>query len=313
MDWLSRHPEASSASGAGKTEMFDARRALLDWYAQYGRDLPWRRHPTPYRVLLSEIMLQQTQVDRIVPYFEAFVERFPTLADLAAAETHEVIRLWGGLGYNRRAVQLRNLARIVMEQYGGELPQDRHALLALPGVGPYTAGALLSIAFAHDEPAMDTNVRRVVGRYAFGESVSPSELERAARDFVPPGRAGEWNQALMDLGSSICLSRQPHCLICPLQTGCRGKGRVLDGETARGASPKTPYLRSTRYYRGRLLAQLRFLPADTVVPLSVVAERLGQYGVAEPPDGWERVGSDLARDGLARIETRADSVTIGLA
>src|SRR5689334_19848011 len=135
--------------------------ALLAWYAAHRRDLPWRRDPTPYRVLISEIMLQQTQVDRVIPYFEQFTTRFPDFAALAAAPRADVIRLWAGLGYNRRAVQLHELARIVVERHDGELPSDREALRALPGIGPYTAGAILSIAFGQDEPALDTNVRRV--------------------------------------------------------------------------------------------------------------------------------------------------------
>src|SRR5581483_3414306 len=161
--------EASPPSGQplDPAERAFIQQALLAWYGAHRRDLPWRRDPTPYRVLISEIMLQQTQVDRVVPYFAAFMARFPDFKALAEAPRADVIRAWAGLGYNRRAVHLHLLAHEVVERYGSELPVDRQALLGLPGIGPYTAGAILSIAFGQDEPALDTNVRRVVSRVAY--------------------------------------------------------------------------------------------------------------------------------------------------
>src|SRR4051794_35108909 len=147
-------------------------------------------------------MLQQTQVDRVVPAFEVFVAHFPSFEVLAAASRGDVIRAWAGLGYNRRAVHLHELARTVVEQFGGQLPADRATLLQLPGVGPYTAGAILSLAFGQDEPAMDTNVRRVIGRHQGDER--PASVAAAAARLVPAGRASDWNQALMDLGATIC-------------------------------------------------------------------------------------------------------------
>jgi A/G-specific adenine glycosylase len=268
-------------------------------------------------VLVSEVMLQQTQVERVIPYFEAFTARFPHFEALASATRSEVIQVWAGLGYNRRAVQLHALARCVVAQHGGELPRDRRALLDLPGIGPYTAGAVLSIAFGQDEPALDTNVRRVILRLAFepAPTGAPSsrELEAAARRFVPPGRAGDWNQALMDLGSAICVERRPRCLLCPLQEGCRSAGRVSASRVPGGRKPADAYQVSTRYYRGRLLSQLRSLPAGAIVPLGQVAERLEAHGVAEPPAGWATVAEALARDGLARIEHSVDGMRAGLA
>lgn len=299
-------------------EDFDVRGALLDWYQENRRDLPWRRPKDPYRVLVSEVMLQQTQVERVAAYFESFVERFSTFEALAAGPRADVIRLWAGLGYNRRAVQLHELARIVVERHGGVLPSDRQALLALPGIGPYTAGAILSMGFGRAEPALDTNVRRVIGRYVFGPDAaagpgSRTRLTEAARRLLPVGRAGEWNQALMDLGSSVCVSRRPRCLICPIQLGCSSAGRASARAQPRERPAGSLFVGSSRYYRGRLLAQLRALPAGSSAPLAEVAGQLARRGVAEPRCGWASVGEELERDGLARVERTTADVAVGLA
>ncbi|MSQ22943.1 MAG: A/G-specific adenine glycosylase [Chloroflexi bacterium] len=289
-------------------QAFDPHTALLDWYGQYQRDLPWRRDPTPYRVLVSEIMLHQTQVDRVVPFFDRFLQRFPTLAVLATASRAEVIGAWGGLGYNRRAVYLHELARVAVERYGGVLPQDRSALEALPGVGPYTAGAVLSIAFGQDEPAVDTNVERVIARYFGTGSIPKAALNQNARELVPPGQAREWNQALMDLGSSICRARAPRCLLCPLVPGCASAGDAAP-------MPKRKsdvFLESSRYYRGRMLAMLRGLAPGEGVPLSEIGQSLASQGVAEPKEGWGAIGQRLADDGLAEVRHSAQETRIAL-
>lgn len=291
---------------------FDPQRELLDWYDRHRRTLPWRANPDPYAVLVSELMLQQTQVERVIPYFERFMERFPSFEALAAAPRGEVIRIWSGLGYNRRAVQLHETAGTVVERHDGTLPSDRAALEALPGIGPYTAGALLSIAFARDEPAPDTNVRRVIGRYAIGGVANPEAVDEAARRLVPTARAGDWNQALMDLGSAVCLSRRPRCLLCPLRPGCRSAGQV-QLPARRPPRRSDLYVGSSRFYRGRLLAALAELPVGSVASLVSVSEQLAVGGVAEPRSGWEAVGEALARDGLARIEPLADGLGIRLA
>jgi A/G-specific adenine glycosylase len=292
---------------------FNPQRSLLEWYARNRRDLPWRRQPEPYRVLISEVMLQQTQVDRVIPYFERFTEQFPSFDALAAAQRSEVILAWAGLGYNRRAAQLHELAAAVVERHGGQLPADRASLLALPGIGPYTAGALLSIAFGMDEPALDTNVARVVRRYAFDAPPGIAAVREAAHALIPPGQASDWNQALMDLGSSICTGRRPRCLICPLQPGCASAGRVDRGnEVVLGGKREAPYLGSSRYYRGRLLAQLRALPADARASIDEIRSSLSARGVAEPPSGWLAVGQQLERDGLVTCEESPDGASMGL-
>jgi len=285
---------------------------LLDWYDLHRRALPWRTDPTPYAVLVSELMLQQTQVDRVIPYFERFVSRFPTFRALAGAARAEVIRLWSGLGYNRRAVHLHETARIVVERHGGHLPADRDALQALPGVGRYTAGAIMSIAFGLKEPAPDTNVRRVIGRFLAANSEAQTAVDAATTALVPAERAGDWNQALMDLGSAVCLSRKPRCLICPLLSACKSAGRVQPARRKREPSIEV-FAGSSRFYRGRFLAALAAVPDGTVAPLTSVADRLANLGVAEPRPGWNAIAESLARDGLARIEPLADGLGVGLA
>ena len=184
------------------------RGALLDWFAGHGRDLPWRHTRDPYKVMVSEIMLQQTQVDRVMPKYQAFLEIFPGLAALAAAPTAEVIRAWTGLGYNRRAVNMQRAARAVLDVHNGQFPRDMAELLKLPGIGPYTAGAIACFAFEQDVAFMDTNIRRVVQRlFAGPEESAPTgeaRLLQIAREAVPPGQGWFWNQAIMELGALIC-------------------------------------------------------------------------------------------------------------
>lgn len=198
---------------------------LLAWYAVHGRDLPWRRTRRPYRVLVSEIMLQQTQVGRVLPKYREFLRRFPTMQSLAAADVEEVRRLWYPLGYNVRPLRLHAIARETVARYRGRLPRDGERLRRLPGIGRYTAGAILSFAYGHDEAVLDTNVRRVLGRVFLG----PRRLARlrgervfwelAAR-LVPRGRGYDFNQALMDFGATWCTARRPRCLPCPMRTFC---------------------------------------------------------------------------------------------
>jgi A/G-specific adenine glycosylase len=199
--------------------------ALLGWFASARRDLPWRETYDPYHVWLSEIMLQQTQMDRAVVYFERFLARFPDVATLAAAREDEVLRLWEGLGYYSRARNLLKAARAMAQSHGGRVPDDPASLAALPGVGRYTLGAVLSIAYGRDVPAVDANVERVLARY-FDRVDPPREpdgkkrFEALAASLIPKGRARDFNQALMEFGALICLPRAPRCPECPLREGC---------------------------------------------------------------------------------------------
>jgi A/G-specific adenine glycosylase len=200
------------------------RRRLLDWYGRHRRDLPWRRTRDPYHVLVSEIMLQQTQVDRVVPKFHEFLGRYPTLADLAAADVDDVRRTWYPLGYNVRPVHLHGIAREAVARYGGRLPDDDRALRGLKGIGRYTAGAVRSFAFGHRAPILDTNVRRVLGRVFHGRDgrrLGAAGLWRLAELLLPRGRVYDFNQALMDFGATWCTARKPLCLPCPMRAFCR--------------------------------------------------------------------------------------------
>jgi A/G-specific adenine glycosylase len=200
-------------------------RRLLTWFDRNARPLPWRQSRDPYRIWLSEVMLQQTQVATVIGYFERFVAMFPTVAELAAADEQQVLRLWEGLGYYRRARQLHAAARKVCQEHGGEFPRDPQAVRALPGVGRYTAGAVLSIAFDAREPILEANTIRVLSRLlAYRGDPRSTEGQRqlwqAATDWLPRKRAGAFNQALMELGSEVCTPRTPRCGECPVASLC---------------------------------------------------------------------------------------------
>lgn len=255
-------------------------RRLLEWYRRQGRSLlPWRTVRDPYRTLVSEFMLQQTQVDRVVPKFVAFVERFPDFEALARASPADVLRQWKGLGYNSRAVRLRRIAETVVERYGGRMPAQREELLALPGVGPYTAAAIRAFAFGLDDAPVDTNVRRILHRYFYGIEHPPAagarELDERAHALLPPGRAYDWNSALMDLGSTICTTHAPACGACPLERGCVAapidsallERRRRMHSKRRGPQSALPFERTTRYARGRIVDRLRDLPPGERISL----------------------------------------------
>jgi A/G-specific adenine glycosylase len=214
------------------------------WYAEEARDLPWRRTRDPYAILVSEVMLQQTRVEVALPYFEGFLRAFPTIDALARAPIDAVLKRWEGLGYYRRAHHLHRAAREIVDRHGGRVPASLGDLRALPGVGPYTAAAVASIAFGGDEPVLDGNVVRVLTRL-FRISGDPARaatrrvLESHARRLVPPGRAGDLNQALMDLGARVCVPRAPRCAECPVADDCQAHAC---GDEAR--FPERPQRRS---------------------------------------------------------------------
>ncbi len=215
-------------------KLTDFRRRLLAWYSKNRRDLPWRVTPSstkgslpdPYHVLLSEAMLQQTQVATVIPYFHRFIERFPTLADLAAADLQDVLRLWQGLGYYSRARNLHACAKKIVADHAGVVPSDPVQLLELPGIGRYTAGAIASLAFDQRAPILDGNVTRVLCRLDQIET-DPRQKEIQTRlwtratEILPARRSGDFNSALMELGATLCLPRNPQCLLCPVRAHCQ--------------------------------------------------------------------------------------------
>src|SRR5579864_1647212 len=242
--------------------------AVLDWYAVQGRDLPWRRTRDPYAILVAEIMLQQTQVERVLPKWHAWLERFPTLTDLAAAPRAEAIRAWQGLGYNLRAVRLHAIAVQATAEFGGSLPRRTDQLMRLKGVGRYTAGAVACFAYEQPVAMVDTNVRRVLGRVF---QLSDEKVDAFASSALPAQAAYPWNQALMDLGATVCRAQHPLCLLCPLLEWCGGP----TPPRARSSRRAEPFEESTRYRRGRIVDRLRRLGPGERAP---VAELLSLTG-----------------------------------
>ncbi len=282
--------------------------ALLDWYTHNARRLPWRDEPTPYRVWVSEIMLQQTRVDTVLPYFDRWMQRFPSLQALASASEQEVLHVWEGLGYYSRARNLHKAARQVMDEFSGNIPSDREQLERLPGIGPYTAGAIASIAFSKDEPALDANTRRVLARvFNIDIPARSPEGERLlwnlARETLPSGRAGDYNQALMDLGASICSSHAPTCLFCPIAIHCEAR--------ALGVQEQRPLLETKPSVPHYMVTAAVISHADTVL----IARRpssglLG--GMWEFPGGKLEPGETMT-DGLQReiMEELGVSIAVG--
>ena len=273
--------------------------AILRWYASHARDLPWRRPDAgPWAVLVSEIMLQQTPVSRVLPAYEAWLARWPTPSALAAASPADAVRQWGRLGYPRRAIRLHAAARVITERHGGVVPDSIGALLALPGVGSYTAAAVASFAFGQRHAVLDTNVRRVLARLVRGSlrpPPGPTAMEvTLAESLLPaePGVAPRWSVAVMELGALICTAERPRCPECPVVSGCAWHRAGQPGDDPDlGRRRSQGYEGTDRQCRGRLLAVLR--DAHGPVP----AARLD----AAWPDENQRARSlaSLVADGLA--------------
>jgi A/G-specific adenine glycosylase len=284
------------------------RDGLLGWFNEHARDLPWRRTRDPYAILVSEVMLQQTQVDRVLPYYTRFLERFPTVEDLAAAATSDVIRFWSGLGYNRRAVNLQRAARAVVDELSGSFPDDPADLKKLPGIGAYTAGAIAAFAHERDVAFLDTNMRRVISRVIFGsESARESDALEAATALVPPSQGWTWNQALIEFGALQCTARRPACIICPLRDECAAYPTMqiaLQVKSSRTRPVKAePFESTTRFYRGRIVEALRALPADEPagIPLTELGVRVREGFTSENLPWLRELVDGLQRDGLALV------------
>jgi A/G-specific adenine glycosylase len=281
---------------------------LLAWAETALEPLPWRGEHDPYRIWVSEIMLQQTRRDTVIPYYRRFLERFPTVQDLAAADQQEVLRIWEGLGYYARARSLHAAARRVVEAHDGKLPADRRKLIDLPGVGPYTAGAILSLAFGQDEPVLDGNVERVLCRLALVQEdprrpAVRRDLWATARAVLVSGQAGRVNEALMELGATVCLPRAPRCTGCPLAGLCRAHEEGLE-ETVPVRARRAPLPHR------RVAAAVILRPARVLVAQRQPDDLLG--GLWEFPGGTCEEGETL-EDCLRReiVEELGVEVAVG--
>ncbi len=272
--------------------------AVLAWGGPRLRDLPWRRTRDPWAVLVSEIMLQQTQVARVIPKWETFLDAYPTPAACASAPLGDVLRLWHGLGYPRRARNLHASARAISDT--GSFPATLDDLLALPGVGPYTARAVLAFAFEADIAVVDTNIARVLARVG-GRRLTPRAVQAAADRLVPAGDGWLWNQAVMDLGAVLCRPLLPACAICPLVDSCAFAGRGPDPAigSAGVSGPQSRYEGSDRQARGRVLKALT-TGEIAVVDVATISGR-SESAAAALVDGLVADGLVSAADGVLRL------------
>lgn len=298
----------------------DVQRRLLDWYEGSARPLPWRQTRDPYRILVAEMMLQQTGVDRVLPKYAAFLQSFPTLPALAMADVGDVIRAWAGLGYNSRAVRLHAIARRIVEEHGGVFPSTPAELQRLSGIGPYTAGAIACFAFDQQVAFWDTNVRRVLRRLCVPDDSAMPLTERAMHDLahaaLPAGQAYAWHQALMDLGAQMCTVRTPTCLVCPMRTVCAyvepavSASHLREERSAYRAAPRppqAPFVGSTRYYRGRIVAALRSLATEETISLDALARIVRPEVTTDEIDWLVGLLRGLQRDRLVRLMVEPDS------
>jgi len=311
----------------------EARAAVLAWFDERGRALAFRGTRDPYAILVSEVMAQQTQISRVVEAWARFLDRFPTVTDLADATPADVLRAWQGMGYDRRALNLRRTARAIVDEYGGRVPSDVADLERLPGIGPYTARAVASIAFGARVGAVDTNVRRVLGRTVAGlgaAALPARELQVMADASVDPDRPGDWTHALMDVGATLCRPRAPRCGACPLPGWCRFAAQSAGGDDTAAASiraaigparpsraaprpsrppgrpsrplanapsraPAIPFPATTRWLRGRIVDRLR---AATGTSWSTVDAPIGDHGTT----AIRAALAALARDGVVELD-----------
>ena len=282
---------------------------LFYWYKASARELPWRNTQDPYHILVSEIMLQQTQVSRVINKYNAFIRQFPNVYSLATAPSSEVIRAWSGMGYNKRAVNLHKAANIIVTDHNGEVPKSMDALLSLPGVGRYTASAISNFAFGFQLPVVDINIKRVLGRVDRGALFDTDKLawETATKYLPSKEKTPEWNQSLMDLGAMVCTARNPECESCPLVLNCSASIKFISMKGSKETQVKlankknTKFIGSNRYYRGRIIESLR----DTTKPIQI--DELGKlinpnYSSKGDAIWLSNIISGLIKDGLINVQ-----------
>jgi A/G-specific adenine glycosylase len=287
-------------------------RRILRWYRVHGRRLPWRDIRDPYRILVSEIMLQQTQVSRVLQLYPKFLGKFPTLRSLASAPRADVVLAWRGLGYNNRAVRLHRLAGQLFDTHAGKLPRDLETLLTLPGIGRYTAAALLVAVHGTDAPVVDVNIRRFFSRMFWrmqstSQMRSGKEIEILSARFVPAGRGYDWTQALMDLGATVCTARAPQCHRCPVGTFCLSRTTMVRGHVRPAKREPSMSGVPNRIYRGRIVEELRGNKRG--IRLDVLGRRI-HPSFAPRHERWLAglLGS-LEKDGLVVVSGSASSMS----
>ena len=286
-------------------------RSILRWYSLDGRKLPWRGERNLYRVLVSEIMLQQTQVSRVLQKYPLFLGLFPSFSSLSKAKPASVIRAWQGMGYNNRAIRLHQLARIVMERHKGRLPASIQELSSLPGIGRYTAHAIACFATNKPVPVVDTNIRRVLGRIYPKHSKAMSVWDLAQRA-LPATGTYDWNQALMDLGATICVSSSPKCPVCPVRAVCPSAfivkptvGKKANREPSREGIPN-------RIYRGRIVETLRRLPHQRALTIAQLGPRIKKSFSQQDKRWLHELLQRLEKDGLVKMKIGPRALSISL-
>ncbi len=312
-------PKTGRTTGAGPsvdlTTVERVQAMILGWYAAHARRFVWRvPNPDPYVVLVSEMMLQQTQTARVQEKLPLFLRQYPDFATLAAADNATIIRAWQGMGYNNRALRLRDCARAVVDRLGGKLPDTADDLRSLPGLGPYTVSAILSFAFHRDVIVLDVNVRRLYSRlflklHTTVDMMPEPQLLQVASEVYPRGRSSEWHQACMDIAAQYCTARSPRCLFCPIAKACHSAFRLAEAAPPRVSEPSHRG-KPNRIWRGHIIELLRGLAPDQSMALAELRRQL--FVTEEEPDvPWlEHILDALERDGLVERGETADRIRL---
>jgi A/G-specific adenine glycosylase len=284
-------------------------KALLSWYRKHARQLPWRETRNPYRILVSEIMLQQTQVSRVLLKYPEFLKLYPNFTSLAEARTGNVIRAWSGMGYNNRAIRLKQIAQRVVNEYGGKLPRDSETLRTFPGIGRYTANAIACFSFEQDVAVVDTNVRRILARLFPHQARKMDEWDLAGW-ILPEKNVYNWNQALMELGALRCTVNNPLCGNCPLNRLCKSAYSVQP--VHRNISGKKKPVIPDRIYRGRIVAELRKIDHRHRLDANRLRVLVHLAGTNQKRKLFTNLTEGLQRDGLIQIHHRKKKLYLSL-
>ncbi len=280
----------------------DIQTCVLSWYEKNARNLPWRQTTDPYNILVSEMMLQQTQVERVIPKYNAFLEKFPTTKALASAPTGEVLKLWSGLGYNRRALYLQKCAQTIETQNQGRFPETEQELQELPGIGPYTRAAVLSFAFNKNIVVIDVNIELLYKRIFYGKA---DNIQAIAQELLPEERSRDWHNALMDIGALFCTAKNPKCDDCPLKEFCASANKSERHEATRQKKKVVPFKESDRIVRGTIL---KFLTKQNNQNKDAIYEQLLQENIKREKEKFEEILVQLKKDGLVKTNEKIISL-----